>query len=69
MSQNDQILAALKNGPLTPMDALARYGVFRLAARVGELRERGYPVAVEKHKTPTGKFVARYSLSAERAGK
>jgi hypothetical protein len=69
MTQNEQILAALKNGPLTPMDALARYGVFRLAARVGELRERGYPVAVEKHRTPTGKFVARYSLNAERAGK
>lgn len=62
MSQTDQILAALKNGPLTPMDALARYGVFRLAARVGELRERGYPVVVEKYKTPTGKRVARYSL-------
>lgn len=65
MSQTEQILAALKNGPLTPMDALARYGVFRLAARVGELRERGYPVAVEKYKTPSGKVVARYSLATE----
>jgi hypothetical protein len=63
MTQNEQIIAALKNGPLTPMDALARFGIFRLAARIVELRERGYPVAVEKHKTPTGKIVARYTLT------
>lgn len=69
MTQNDQILAALKNGPLTPMDALARYGIFRLAARIGELRELGYPVSVEKYKTPTGKRVARYWLASSEVKK
>lgn len=69
MTQTDQILAALKNGPLTPMDALARYGCFRLAARIGELRERGYPVSVEKFKTPGGKRVARYWLETSEVKK
>jgi hypothetical protein len=66
MSQNDVILQALKAGPLTPLDALNRFGVFRLAARVCDLRERGYPIAVEKVKTPGWASVARYTL--ERLG-
>ena len=63
MSQNEKILAALKRGPLTPMEALERFGCFRLAARVGELRERGHAIGVEKVATETGKHVARYWLA------
>lgn len=62
MSQTDQILAALKTGPLTPIEALNKYGCFRLASRVLELRERGYPVTVERYKLASGKRVARYWL-------
>ena len=40
MSQNAQILSALKNGErLTPLDALNRFGCFRLGARVYDLRK------------------------------
>jgi len=45
MTQNDMILAHLKSGrDLTPLDALRDYGCFRLAARIGELREAGHKI-------------------------
>ncbi len=65
MTQNEQILAALKRGPLTPLEALERFGCFRLAARVGELREQGHSIGVEKVTTPTGKHIARYWLARQ----
>jgi hypothetical protein len=61
MSQCEQILDALKRGPLTPIEALSAYGVMRLASRVLELRERGYPIATEKLRAG-GKSYARYRL-------
>ena len=40
MSQQSQILTHLKqNKTLTAIEALQLYGVFRLAARIGELRQ------------------------------
>ena len=65
MSQNEQILAALKHGPLTPIEALERFGCFRLAARVGELRQQGHAIGVQKVATSTGKHVARYWLARQ----
>lgn len=42
-SQTEQILEALKNGEtLTPLDALNRWGCFRIGARVWELRHGQY---------------------------
>ena len=42
MTQNAQILAALKEGRnITPLDALREFGSFRLAARICQLREMG----------------------------
>jgi hypothetical protein len=44
-TQADAILAHLKRGkPITPIQALSRFGVFRLAARIGELREDGHQI-------------------------
>jgi hypothetical protein len=63
MTQTQMVLDALRRGPLTPLEALERFGVFRLAARVGELREQGHAIAVERHKLPNGKRVAKYRLS------
>ncbi len=62
MTQTQQILDALRRGPLTPLEALERFGVFRLAARCHELRQMGHPIVVEKIKTPNGKRVARYYI-------
>ena len=45
MSQNMEILQALKDGKMiTPLDALHDYGCFRLAARVYDLRKKGYDI-------------------------
>ena len=62
MSQKADILQWLKREPITPAQALAHLGCFRLAARVGELRQEGHPVATEMIEVPSGKHVARYSL-------
>lgn len=61
MSQNDQILAALRRGPLTPLDALERFGCFRLAARVRDLRLQGHTILTETAES-NGKAFARYRL-------
>ncbi len=66
MSQNASILAALKRGPLTPLYALQQLGVMRLAARVYELRQAGYPITSRKRELLSGKKVAEYSLDAKR---
>lgn len=45
MSQLNQIRARLDKGhAITPIDALAMFGTFRLAARIKDLRDQGYPV-------------------------
>lgn len=62
MTQNEAILAALKAGPLTPLEALERFKTMRLAARVLDLRQQGHTIVAEKFKTPTGKTVAQYRL-------
>ena len=66
MSQNADILAHLRHGwNLTPMEALRRYQTFRLAARIGELRQMGHDIDTHKLKLPNGKRVAIYSLIKE----
>jgi hypothetical protein len=62
-TQTDTILRHLRYvGPITPIEALNLYGCFRLAARVKELRERGYNVTTEKGEA-NGKHFARYRLA------
>lgn len=62
-SQNDAILAALRQrGSLTPLEALQDFGVFRLAARIHELRLDGNLI-VCKWETRNGKRYARYVLN------
>ncbi len=46
LSQCEDILEVLRTGqPLTPMDALARFRCFRLAARIYDLRRDGHNIA------------------------
>jgi hypothetical protein len=45
MSQNNEILAYLAKGrSITPMDALEKFGCFRLASRINELRNDGHKI-------------------------
>lgn len=61
MSQNEQVLQTLKQGPITAMDAI-HFGCYRLAARVKDLREQGYNIHTELCVTDDGKRFARYTL-------
>lgn len=65
-SQNLKILEALKKGArITPMDALRRFGCFRLSARIADLRMDGNKILshmVERN----GKHVAEYYMGATR---
>lgn len=63
MSQASEILAALQAGEtLTPMDALNRFGCFRLGARIYELIRDGHDIENIDYTTPDGKRVACYRM-------
>lgn len=67
-AQRRLILTALQHGPLTTLESRERLGVMHPAARVQELRERGYPIVTVWTDQPdsTGQLhrVARYLLKA-----
>ena len=45
MTQTTEILKHLqRNGSITPMIALRRYGCYRLAARINDLRAKGHGI-------------------------
>lgn len=62
MSQCNDILAHLKRGPISAIEALNSYGCFRLAARIKDLREQGYDIETRDLDLPNGKTVAQYHL-------
>ncbi len=68
MSQRDQVLAWLRRGKsITHRQAEYLFGCSRVAARVGELRERGYAIVTDmiSVRTRAGKArVACYRLEA-----
>lgn len=62
-TQTEMILAALRRGErLTPLDALRRFGCFRLAARIDDLRRAGHEIVTETRETD-GKRYAVYHLT------
>ena len=61
MTQLDQILGALKERPLTSLEAFKFFNCTRLAARVGELRATGHDIHTERV-TIGKKSFARYHL-------
>lgn len=62
-AQAGRILAHLRAGNrLTALEALERFGCFRLAARIHELRRDGWNVQERTVETRSGKRVAEYSL-------
>jgi hypothetical protein len=66
MSQNDSVLMWLQRGKtLTPMQALEKFGCFRLAARVHDLRMSGHNIEANDYVLPSGKRVARYSMKVK----
>ena len=62
MTQTDAIRSFLLEGnSLTPIDALERFGCFRLAARIDDLRQEGLDIETVKERR-NGKSYARYKL-------
>lgn len=64
-TQITQIKAALMAGEtLTPIDALNRFGCFRLAAQIWHLvHNQGMAIKREWYTTPTGKKVMSYKMA------
>jgi len=61
-TQNEQIKAYLSKGKsITPMDALKKFGCFRLSARIKNLRDEGLNIST-KYVTKEGKTFASYSI-------
>ena len=62
-THTDQILKALESGrELTPLDALAEFGCFRLGARIYDLKRRGYNIITNTVKSSNGNTFAGYEL-------
>ena len=63
MSQNKQIADYLNKGKkLTPIDALNKFGCFRLAARIADLRNEGMSIVTNTIKLKNKKQFAQYSI-------
>jgi hypothetical protein len=65
MSQEDMTLEALQKGELTAIDALKKFGCFRLAARIYRLRQSGHKIEKRMQRLNNGKNIAVYSLEKE----
>jgi hypothetical protein len=64
MSQTTQIANYLNKGrKLTPIDALNKFGCFRLAARIADLRNDGMNIKTTIVKLKNKKQVAQYSVN------
>ena len=63
-SQTISILNHLKKAPITPLEALEKYGCFRLGARIFDLKQEGYNIN-KKMVSSNGKTFAKYSLNSE----
>jgi len=62
-TQTETILEHLeKYDGISPLEALQLYGIFRLAPRVNELRNAGFPITSKLVKGANGKHFARYTL-------
>lgn len=54
MSQQSKIIACLKKGWKSPLDALKEAGTMKLSTRVGELRKCGFVIVDKWH--PSRKY-------------
>lgn len=61
-SQNEMVLNHLKSGKkLSPLEALERYGIFRLGARCYDLKKQGHLI-VTQMVIKNGKRFAEYRI-------
>lgn len=66
MTQAEQILQYLKQGNrITPVDALQKFGCFRLGARIWDLKKQGYNIQTH-FVTKNNKTYAEYYMPQEK---
>lgn len=68
MTQNERLLARLRRGPITQLEALAELGIMRLGARILDLKKEGTEITSEMVEVATrtpGETarVARYRIA------
>lgn len=64
MTQKREVLQHLRRtGTLTPLEAIGVYGIFRLAARINDLRGDGYSINTEIRRDTKGRSYASYSIN------
>jgi hypothetical protein len=61
MNQSERLLEALRKGPITPLDAWRYLGIYRLGARIFDLKRQGHPIVTELLKVGPRR-VAQYRL-------
>lgn len=48
MTQTEKVLRHIRYfGSITALEAMSEYGIFRLAARIADLKKSGYPIVSE----------------------
>ena len=64
--QNENILAHLKRvGSISSVEALEKYGAFRLSARIYELRKMGINIISERRHLSGNRYIAIYKLGPD----
>ena len=68
MTQNERLLARLRRGPITQLEALTELGIMRLGARILELKQDGAEISSEMIEVATREpgqsaRVARYTIA------
>lgn len=65
-TQCDKVLRHIEQfGSISPQEAIAEYGIYRLASRISDLKGRGYHFSTEMRKGKNGSRYAVYSLAKE----
>lgn len=63
MTQNEAVLIFMaKHGSITARDAVTELGIYRLAARIADLKELGYPIKTTMRYDENGRRWAEYGL-------
>lgn len=69
-TQNDLVLEYIKEyGGITPLEAIRDLGVYRLSARISDLKRKGFSIVSNtvavKNRRGTTSRIARYTLQGE----
>jgi Helix-turn-helix domain len=67
--QNAMVFEHLRSAAITPREALDLYGIFRLAARVFDLRQAGHEIITLRVRNSEGNSYAEYHMTRQAGSK